>query len=49
MNYGKENAAKQSAQLTGRGKRKRHSAGLAVIRIALICIVSVVIACGVIA
>ncbi|SDB42914.1 penicillin-binding protein 1A [Pseudobutyrivibrio sp. YE44] len=49
MNYGKENAAKQSAKLAGRGKRKRHSAGLAVIRIALICVVSVVIAGGIIA
>ena len=49
MNYGKENAAKQSAQLQGRGKRKRHSAGLAIIRISLICIVSVVIASGIIA
>ncbi|QFJ54720.1 transglycosylase domain-containing protein [Pseudobutyrivibrio xylanivorans] len=49
MNYGKENAAKQSAQLTGRRKRKRHSAGLAIIRIFLICIVSVVIASGIIA
>lgn len=49
MNYGKENAAKQSRQLAGRGKRKRHSAGLAIIRITLICIVSVVIATGIIA
>lgn len=49
MNYGKENAAKQSAQLAGRGKRKHHSAGLAIIRISLICIVSVVIAGGIIA
>ncbi len=49
MNYGKENAAKQSAQLAGRRKRKRRSAGLAIIRIALICIVSVVIAGGVFA
>ncbi len=47
MNYGKENAAKQSAQLAGRGKRKRHSAGLAIIRISLICIVSVVLAGGI--
>ena len=49
MNYGKENAAKQSAQLSGRKKRKRHSAGLAIIRISLICIVSVVIAGGIFA
>ena len=49
MNYGKENAAKQSAQLSGRRKRKRHSAGLAIIRISLICIVSVVIAGGIFA
>ena len=49
MNYGKENAAKQSAKLAGRGRRKRHSAGLAIIRITLICIVSVVVASGVIA
>ncbi len=44
MNYGKENAAKQSAQLAGRRRRKRRSAGLAIIRIAIICIVSVIIA-----
>ncbi len=49
MNYGKENAAKQSAQLAGRGKRKRHSAGLAIIRIALLCIISVVVAGGIFA
>ena len=49
MNYGKENAAKQSAQLSGRKKRKRHSAGLAIIRISLICIVSVVVAGGIFA
>ena len=49
MNYGKENAAKQSAELAGRGRRKRHSAGLAIIRLSLICIVSVVIAGGIIA
>ncbi|MCR5415689.1 MAG: PBP1A family penicillin-binding protein [Pseudobutyrivibrio sp.] len=46
MNYGKENAAKQAAKLTGRKKKKRHSAGLAVIRIFLICFVSVIIAGG---
>ena len=49
MNYGKENAAKRSAQLAGRGKRKHHSAGLAIIRISLICIVSVFIAGGIFA
>ena len=49
MNYGKENAAKRSAQLAGRGKRKRHSAGLAIIRISLICIVSVFVAGGIFA
>lgn len=49
MNYGKENAAKQSAKLAGRSKRKRHSAGLAIIRITLICIVSVIVASGVFA
>ena len=49
MNYGKENAAKQSAQLSGRKRRKRHSAGLAIIRISLICIVSVFIAGGIFA
>lgn len=49
MNYGKENAAKQSAQLAGRGKKKHHSAGLAIIRISLICIVSVFIAGGIFA
>ncbi len=47
MNYGKENAAKQSAQLAGRGKRKHHSAGLAIIRISLICIIAVVLAGGI--
>ncbi len=49
MNYGKENAAKQSAQLSRRGKRKHRSAGLAIIRIVLICIVSVVVAGGIFA
>ncbi len=47
MNYGKENAAKQSAQLAGRGKRKHHSAGLAIIRISLICIIAVILAGGI--
>ncbi|MBQ1392618.1 MAG: transglycosylase domain-containing protein, partial [Lachnospiraceae bacterium] len=49
MNYGKENAAKQTAKLTGRKKRKRRSAGLAMIRFSLICIVSVVLAGGIFA
>lgn len=49
MNYGKENAAKQSAQLQGRGRRKRHSAGLAIIRLSLICIIAVIVASGIIA
>lgn len=49
MNYGKENAAKQLAQLSGKGKKKRHSAGLAVIRILLVCIVAVVLAGGILA
>ncbi|MCR5580892.1 MAG: PBP1A family penicillin-binding protein [Pseudobutyrivibrio sp.] len=49
MNYGKENAAKQSAKLAGQRKRKHHSASLAIIRISLICIVSVVVAGGIIA
>ena len=49
MNYGKENAAKQSANLTNRRSRKHHSAGLAIIRISLICIVSVIVAGGIIA
>ncbi len=49
MNYGKENAAKQSAQLAGRRRRKRRSAGLVVIRISLICIVSAIIAVCIIA
>ena len=50
MNYGKEHAAKQAARLSGRSKkRKRHSAGLAVIRLSLICIVSVFVAGGIIA
>ena len=44
MNYGKENAAKQSAKLQRRGKRKSHSAGLAIIRLSLICIISVILA-----
>ncbi len=47
MNYGKENAAKQSAQLAGRGKRMHHSAGLAIIRISLICIIAVILAGGI--
>ena len=49
MNYGKENAAKRSVQLSGRGKRKHHSAGLVVIRLVLICVVSVVVASGIFA
>ena len=49
MNYGKENAAKQSAQLSNRRRRKHRSAGLAIIRISLICIISVVIAGGIFA
>lgn len=49
MNYGKENAAKQSAKLSGRKRRKRHSAGLAIIRLSLICIISVVLAGGIFA
>ena len=49
MNYGKENAAKQSAQLAGRRRKKKHSAGLAAIRIVLICFVSVVVAGGIFA
>ncbi len=50
MNYGKKNAAKQSARLTGRGRKKHHhSAGLAVIRIFLICFVSVCVAGGIFA
>ncbi len=49
MNYGKENAARQSAQLARRGKRRRHSAGLAIIRVSLICIIAVVMACGIFA
>ena len=49
MNYGKENAAKQSAQLQGKRKRKHRSAGLAIIRLSLICIISVVLAGGIFA
>ena len=49
MNYGKENAAKQSARLSRRRKRKRHSAGLAIIRITLLCVISVVVAGGIVA
>ena len=49
MNYGKENAAKQSAKLASRKKRKRRSAGLAIIRIVLICIVSVIVGTGIFA
>ena len=49
MNYGKENAAKQSARLAGRGKKRRRSAGLAIIRMSLICIVSVIVATGIFA
>ncbi|MCR4694000.1 MAG: PBP1A family penicillin-binding protein [Pseudobutyrivibrio sp.] len=47
MNYGKENAAKQAAQLTRRSKKKRHATGLALIRVFLICILSVVLATGI--
>lgn len=49
MNYGKEYAAKQSAQLQGRRRKKRHSAGLAIIRLSLICIIAVIVASGIIA
>lgn len=47
MNYGKESAAKQSAMLSGKSKKKRHSAGLAVIRIILICFIAVIVAGGI--
>lgn len=49
MNYGKEYAAKQSAQLQGRRRKNRHSAGLAIIRLFLICIIAVIVASGIIA
>ena len=49
MNYGKENAAKQSARLQGKGRRKHRSAGLAIIRLSLICIISVALAVGIFA
>ena len=49
MNYGKEYAAKQSAQLQGRRRKKRHSAGLAIIRLSLICIIAVIVVSGIIA
>ncbi len=46
MNYGKENTARQAKELLTPTKRKRHSAGLAIIRIVLICFVAVCIAGG---
>ncbi len=44
MNYGKENTAKQAKELLAPTRRKRHSAGLAIIRVILICFVAVCIA-----
>ena len=46
MNYGKENAARQAAQLRKRG-RKKHSPGLALLRIMLICVVAGALAIGI--
>ena len=46
MNYGKENASKTANQLAGKGKKKHHSAGLAVIRIFLIFFVAIVLGGG---
>ena len=46
MNYGKENASKQIAQLSGRGKKKTHSAGLIVLRLVIVCIIGAVVCVG---
>ncbi len=47
MNYGKENATKQSAKLTSKKRKKRKNPGLILIRCTLICVIAIIIAGGI--